>query len=268
MKKAFSLAVGLLGFSLLLPLHQGHAEAPKPTLRPLIESTYRFPVNESVIARGTPQYFSQFIDKDGHPLQSQAFQDSLTLDFPGYFQSRGRDDYAVMLGRVVFTVNNPITHYSRARLLDLQRMNQLIPEFPARRAPHEGPGVFTSNGSPSCKFKIEVFTREELLALGNSRPELRYAEKFHPDLGVPDVVSIQHNYDFGRVLGFKTSRGAITLTAHYARPPQQTLISTFSLGYLENTPPAIWGGPQLVMNTSRDTTLILIERLRKEPTGR
>jgi hypothetical protein len=243
---------------------QAQADTPKPTLKPAVERTYRFALNDSTLDRGTPQYFSLFIPKAENPEQHAAFRDSVALDFPGYYRNRGNDDYAIMLGRVVFTVDRPVSAYTRNRLLDVQRMNRLIPEFPSRRATQEGPGVFLSDGNPSCKFKIEIFTRDELLALGGSRPELRYPETIHPELGVPEVISLQHNYDFGRMLGFKTSRGAITLTAHYARGPRQTLVSTVSLSYLENTPPAIWGGAQLVMDTSRDATLLLVERLRKE----
>ncbi len=256
--KLFSLTI----FGTLLS-PQSQAAPPKPTLKPKIENQYHFVLDRALLNQGTPQYYSRLLLKKEAPLNTPEFSSIVGIDFPGYYRNRGNDDYAVMLGRVVFTIPKPIEFYSGTRLTDVNRMNRLMPEFPARRDPSRS-GSFFSDGYPGCKFTVETWSRDELLALGNSRPELRYAEKMNPELGVPDRIVIQHNFDFERVLGFKTSRGALTLTAHYADGPNRTLISTFSLGYLENLPPAVWGGAGIVTETSRDATLVLIERLRKE----
>lgn len=253
----------ILSVFALLPSFTHAAEPQKPTLVPRIESQYRFALNRDVLDAGTPQYFSELIEAPRDPMSSRAFQDIEALDFPRYFDSRGSSNYSVMLGRVAFTVKKPVSFYSRARVLDVKRMNRITPEFPARQTA-QGPGFYISDATPGCKFTVETFSRDELLALGNSRPELRYADTMHPELGVPDLVVFQHNYDFDRILGFKTSRGAITLTAHYAQGNDSTLILTYSLAYLENIPPRIWGGAKLVVDTSRDATLVLIERIRKE----
>jgi hypothetical protein len=261
MKSSYLLPI--LSTFVLIPLFTHAADPQKPTLVPRIESQYRFALNPDVLNAGTPQYFSELIEAPRDPMGSQGFQHIEALDFPRYFDSRGSSRYSVMLGRVAFTVKKPVSFYSRERVLDVKRMNRITPEFPARQTA-QGPGYYISDATPGCKFTVETYSREELLALGNSRPELRYAETMHPELGVPDRLVIQHNYDFDRILGFKTSRGAVTLTAHYAQGSDSTLILTYSLAYLENMPPRIWGGAKLVVDTSRDATLVLIERIRKE----
>ena len=239
------------------------AEPKQPTLKPKIERSYLFALDRELLAQGTPQYFAQLIEAPRNPGTDGNFTHILTLDSPGYFLHRGRDAYSVTIGTAAFTIQKPVSYFTAQRLQSVERMNRLTPEIPARQEGQK-PGHYISETNPGSRFTVETFSREELLALGSLRPELRYAEKAHPELGVPDRVAFQHNSDFDRLFGFKTVKGSLMLTAYYEAGPSQTLVQTYSLAYLENLPPRFWGGGQALIDGGRDATMVLIERLRKE----
>jgi len=245
------------------------ADLPKPKIRAQMESRLGFDLDRAGLATGKVQYFDELIVAPRSAQGSANFQKIRGIDFPRYWERRGENAYSVMLGSTAYVVNKPVSFYTRERALDIQRLNRLMPEFPIQKKPGAAPGVYRGKSAPACTIQIETFTRDQVQSLGSSRPELRVLEKLYPELGLPELTVIQHNFDFDRILGFRTSEGTITLSAHYdfadaSAAGGQTLIVVLSLGYLHNLPPAIWGGETLVKETSRDVTLVLIERLRAE----
>jgi hypothetical protein len=246
-----------------LPVDTFAAALPRPTVSAQIQSTYTFPLDLDGLKNGDVQYHSELIIAPRSPLASKGFQVALGMDYPRYWGNRGDDRYSVMLGRAAFTIDKPVEFYTRERALSVDRLNRLMPEFPLKKLGTEI-GLFKSESAPSCKIKIETFSKADVLKLEATRPELHFPERLHPELGTPDFLVLQNNFDFDRIFGFRTSQGAITLSAHYRYSPEQTLVLVYSLGFLHNLPPDLWGGAQLVMDTSRDATLVLVERLRKE----
>jgi hypothetical protein len=258
----FSL-IALFCITWAIPSAGQAAEPQKPTLQPKIESKYLFALDHALLSQGTPQYFAQLIESQKDPETEANFVHILPLDSPGYFIHRGRDAYAIAIGMAAFTVQKPVAFYSPERLLSVDRMNRLTPELPAR-LDGDIPRHYISETRPGSRFTLETFSRDDLLALGDSRPELRYAEKAHPELGVPDRVAYQHTFDFGRLFGIKTAKGSLNLWAYYGVKPGQTLVQSYSLAYLENLPPRAWGGGKVLLDGGRDATMVLIERLRQE----
>ncbi len=260
------LTLTLWAFTVLVspfPAASFAADLPRPTVSAQIQSTYTFALDLDGLKKGDVQYHSELIVAPRSPLASKGFQVALGMDYPRYWSNRGDDRYSVMLGRAAFTIDKPVEYYTRERALNVDRLNRLMPEFPLKKLGTET-GLFKSESAPSCKIKIETFSKADVLKLEVTRPELQFPERLHPELGTPDFLVLQNNFDFDRIFGFRTSQGAITLSAHYRYSPEQTLVLVYSLGFLHNLPPDLWGGAQLVMDTSRDATLVLVERLRKE----
>ena len=91
-----------------------------------------------------------------------------------------------------------------------------------------------------------------------------------PDAGVPDVLVLQENYDFARVLGWRTAELGVTWSAHYRVGEHQTMLHVCSMSYLHSTPPFFLGGDGRVLSEAIGGATLFIDNLRqyvKRPDG-
>ena len=226
------------------------------------ESRADFAVDRAFLLSGGIQYHYSFVSIDDAPESSPSFRWLSRFDFPGYWSRRGSADYHVVLGRVAYVVNKPVSFFSKERTLSLEYLRAMLPEQSIQSLGQEaGFSVFETSGPPSCQARLKHVSKDELEALSAQSPERLLADLI-PELGRAEVVGVQRNDRFGTVMGFKTAQGAVALTGHYAISPTQTLLHAVNLNFLHNIPPAFLGGEDRVKEEAQKATLEIVRRIR------
>ena len=157
----------------------------------------------------------------------------------------------VLMIRLVYTLERDISFFTEARARDLNYLNALAPEL---RATVNARGVFHADLTPANDFTLEW---QEPVA-GDS-PLLQ----FLPEGTKPASIIIQRNFDFARVMGFRTAERTVTWTAHVPLGFGRTRVFVCTFSLMHNIPPPFLGGKQRVYREALDNTAMLIARLRE-----
>lgn len=205
--------------------------APLPEARR--EGRAGFAVDEAFQRGGGVQFFFELISPDG--------------GVPGQFAALDRTDHRskftepvhVSVSRFSYEVEKDISFFSKERLLDVNYMRALAPDLDITA---RTPGTFHVGRAPSNSMTLEVLASSTLAP------------------GSPVVV--QQNFDFARVMGWKTAAWSTTWTFHEALGKGRTRITVLSLNYLYNLPPPLLGGADRLFVDTRAQTLEVIAALR------
>lgn len=233
-------------------LFEWQKNSPAPPLR--AEARIDFPCDRTFLSDGRGvQLFFELISRDVRAEDHRSFNLLRPLDKENLWDKKSEPLY-VLASRLAFVVDKDISFFSESRLQDEDYLTRLLPAFQIKRISKNG---FRSDASPKHQFEISYFDREASREawprslLGTNR-----FEQF------PDVVLVQHNHGFEKVLGFKTARMGQTLSLHYALGEGRTLVVAWSLSYLYNIPPFFLGGEARVLREARLASLALIGNLR------
>lgn len=230
--------------AMLVPmLVLGLAAAQAPTeLHARREPQVGFAVDEAFQARGGVQYYFAMAARP-------------STEFAPLDPSRTPTPHVVM-SRLVHTLNKDADFFSAARVVDVDYINAIGPQFKVTKL---GPGRFHADRSPSNDFTV-VHYDEAALAVRPREPALDQVEALC-GAGPASVVA-QHNTGFARVLGWRTAEAGFTWTAHYRLGPGRTRVCVLTMSLLINIPPFFVGGRNRLHEESLKETLALIAALR------
>lgn len=218
--------------------------APELRLEPRVD----FEVDEDFLARGGVQAFVGLEPWTVSPPAGAALTVFGALDDgPAPVHARH-----VVMGRVVYTVERDVSFFTEARARDLAWVRRLAPEMKVEAEPD---GSFRVTRAPSNRFTLAWHD-----APAPQRGSLKAFLSLLP--APPASVVVQKNFDFARVLGFRTAERSVTFTAHRALGPGRTRVEVYTLSLLVNLPPPFLGGTRRVVRESIDGTRELIGHLR------
>lgn len=213
------------------------------------EENLDFTPDAAFQADGGVQFFYAFAtpEEARKPPEGSALARLSTLDdhaTPG-------ERLFVLMTRLVYTLDRDIRFFTEARARDVDYLNAIAPEV---RATVDERGVFHADFTPSSSFSIEwqepVSPESPLLP-------------FLPASARPASIIVQRNFDFARVLGFRTAERSVTWTAHVPVGRGRTRVYVYSLSLMHNIPPPFMGGKQRVYREAVDNIAMLITRLRE-----
>lgn len=218
------------------------------------ETSLDFAIDEPFQQGGGVQYFYEFAEPNPRPAPEsplarfRAMDDKATLD----------DPYHVMMSRLVYTVERDLDFFTEARARDVKYLQQVAPEIGVTV---DAEGTFRAAQTPSNRFRLtwlEAPTRQSVAA----DPALVHFFEFLPQGVQPASIIVQKNFDFARVMGWRTAERAITFTAHESLGPGRTRIHVCTMSLLHHVPPFFLGGKQRVFRESIDGAAKLIGQLR------
>ncbi|MDP2272421.1 MAG: hypothetical protein Q8N23_32745 [Archangium sp.] len=213
------------------------------------DSDLEFAVDEAFQQDGGVQYFYELAEPGPQPSSAltrfRAMDPESTLD----------DPYVVVMSRLVYTVERDISFFTEARARDVSYLQQVAPDMGVRLEPD---GTFRVNRTPSNRFKLTWF--EEPVA--GKAPAMTAFFGLLPQGAKPASVVLQKNFDFARVMGWRTGERAITYTAHFAIAPGRTRVVVCSMSLMHHLPPFFLGGRGRVFRESVDGAASLIGQLR------
>jgi hypothetical protein len=84
-------------------------------------------------------------------------------------------------------------------------------------------------------FKLTVY--DEAPELQNISPSV---SMFKSEWSMaPSVITVQENFNFGKVMGMKTGHLSYTLTFYYPWKENESMVVIYGLSYMHNLPPRI-----------------------------
>ena len=213
------------------------------------EPDLEFAVDEAFQQAGGVQYFYELAEPGPQPSSAltrfRAMDRESTLD----------DPYVVVMSRLVYTVERDISIFTESRARDVSYVKQVAPDMGVRLEPE---GTFRVTKAPRNRFKLTWFDEP----VAGKDPAVTAFFGLLPPGETPTSVVLQKNFDFARMMGWRTGERAITFTAHVAIAPGRTRVVVCSMSLLHHLPPFFLGGRGRVFRESVDGTATLIGQLR------
>jgi len=222
------------------------------------EPSARFAPDEAFLARGGVQYFYDFFDKDEATGKEREFAAFQGLDPAGRWEARQDPLYRVV-ARFVYEIEKDVSFFSAARVKDVAYMNRVCPSCGIREA---AGGLFRVSQVPANTSRVHHFDRGQFQGV-QSEPWARNLLALSKGMGPPDVVVLQENFNFERILGMRTGEGSATVTSHHCVGPGRTRIAVHLVTLMHNIPPFFLGGTGRVQDVTLEGALSLIRHLRR-----
>jgi len=167
------------------------------------------------------------------------------LDLYHYWEHKGEEQYDVLLTKVAYVLDKPIEFFSEERLADPGFISQTMPAAKINRIDsiyHISVGF----GAPEIDYTLHFYTPEEF---GYQYPSLKNYFKKHDGLAQsPNLIVVQHNYQYGKVMFQKTSKMSISISRYFLLNNEQTLAFNYTLNYIHNIPPSFIGGSEFLID--------------------
>lgn len=167
------------------------------------------------------------------------------LDLYDYWEHKGIEQYDVLLTKVAYVLDKPIHFFSEERLADPGFISQTMPSAKISRLDsiyHISVGF----GAPEIDYTLHFYTPEDF---GNQYPKLKNYFKKYDGIGLsPNLIVVQHNYQYGKVMFQKTSKMSISISRYFHLNNEQTLVFNYTLNYIHNIPPSFIGGSDFLID--------------------
>ncbi|GAA4820174.1 hypothetical protein [Algivirga pacifica] len=231
------------------------------------ENTLSYSLSKEVLQGDKVQMFIALLDKSLRPMEdggtSLSFQESIQpLDCFDYWNRRKEQRYYVLLTKAAFSLNKPITAFNQESLTDVGYIQQTVKEYEVREMAEN---LFFLKGgvmSPDFYFRLHFLRPKQEVLPAEFTEALQYIQGQHPDLGTPDLLTIQHNYDYSRVMLHRTSEMSVVVSAYYEVNSGKTLQLNYTLSYIYNLPPDLLGGSEVLMDGIRKGALAVVQSAR------
>ena len=231
------------------------------------ENTIDFGTNLQVINNYDLQYFIEIRDKNMQPIEgyNKQFGDFKNcfkpLDIYDYWGKKGEENYYVILNKAIYLMEEKVDYFTEALLTNENFIQQTLPQYNITKVDaqkyHIECGTFAPDFDYSLSYFQAPYTDQKVL------PIVDYIKKKNPELGAPQTLTVQHNYNFGKVLFQKTSKMSIAVFAYYPYGENKTLVLNYTLNYVHNLPPKIMGGYKIMMQEIVEGMRDLVLQTRK-----
>ena len=231
------------------------------------EQNIDFVTNLNVINNYDLQYFIEIRDKSMKPIegyneQSGDFDNYFKpLDVYDYWGKKGEEDYYIILNKAVYLMEEKVDYFTESLLTSESFIQQTLPKYNITQVDNKKYYIECGTFAPDFEYSLSYFqspyTDQKIL------PIIEYIKKQNPELGVPEILTLQHNYNFGKVLFQKTSKMSIAVFAYYPYEGDKTLVLNYTLNYVHNLPPKIMGGYKIMMQGIVEGMRELVLQTRK-----
>lgn len=178
------------------------------------------------------------------------------LDLYDYWDQKGEEQYDVLLTKVGYVLDQPISFFSEERLADPGYISQTMPSAKIKRIDsvyHISVGF----GAPEIDYTLHFYSLEEF---ESQYPKLKdYFKKYDGLALIPSLIVVQHNFKYGKVMFQETSKMSISISRYFQLNKEQTLVFNYTLNYIQNIPPSFIGGSDFLIAKIKDGIKGLID---------
>lgn len=229
------------------------------------EQQLNFHISTEGIFDNNVQMYHALLDKD-HNLLNGSFESEigfeshlLPLDIFDYYQNRGEEEYYSLLTKTVYGLNQDVSYFTEERLSDEDYLQKIMPYNKLSKA-GEDYELKVGFGAPDISYSLEFYDNckmnEKFEQLG------LYFNQFDQLKQDPSLMVLQHNHTFGKVLGQKTSKMSVSVTRYFEAGPGRTLVINYTLNFIHNLPPALFGGGNILINQMKEGAAALVRDTR------
>jgi len=197
---------------------------------------------------------------NAEPLaEAQAFSFSdhaKPLDLYDYWEHKGEEQYDVLLTKVAYVLDKPIHFFTEERLADPGYISQTMPSAKINRIDSTY-HISVGFGAPEIDYTLHFYSPQEF---EYEYPALKnYFKKYDGTALSPNLIVVQHNYQYGKVMFHETSKMSISITRYFQLNKEQTLAFNYTLNYIQNIPPSIFGGSDFLIDKMKQGIKALID---------
>ena len=178
------------------------------------------------------------------------------LDLYGYWDHKGDEKYDVLLTKVGYVLDKPVEFFTKERLADPGFISKTMPSAKINRVDsiyHISVGF----GAPDIDYTLNFYTPEEF---EHNYPKQKKYFKKYDGLGLsPNLIVVQHNYHYGKVMFQNTSKMSISISRYFALNDKQTLAFNYTLNYIHNIPPSFIGGSDFLIEKIKEGIKALVD---------
>ncbi len=231
------------------------------------ENNIAFQPNKKLLDDNGLQYFIEITDKklhsiEGYNVDSLQFKENfIPLDLYNYWDKKGGENYHVILNKAFYVMEKPIRYFSKERLTNEKFIQKTLPQYQIQKLNEEK--FHIDCGSFAPEFDYNLTYHKAPFKNHHASNIVNYIKQKHPDFGHPTAITIQHNYNFGKVLFHKTSKMSVAVYAYYPYKKNQTLVLNYTLNYVHNLPPKLFGGYKFMMQEIVNGMKDLVAQTRK-----
>ena len=181
------------------------------------------------------------------------------LDIYHYWEHKGEEQYDVLLTKVAYVLDKPISFFSEERLADPGYISQTMPAAQIKKIDsvfHISVGF----GAPEIDYTLHFYSPE---GFESQYPKLINYFKNYDGLGLsPHFIVVQHNFEYGKVMFQKTSKMSISISRYFQLNKKQTLVFNYTLNYIHNFPPSFIGGSDFLIDKIKEGIKALIDEIQ------
>ncbi len=231
------------------------------------EKSIAFSPDQKAIDNYDLQYFIEIMDKDMQSLEGyNKYSDDFIncfrpLDVYGYWENKGEEDYYIILNKAVYLMEEYVEYFTESLLTNENFIQQTLPKYHIKKVDAKKYHIDCGSFAPEFDYTLSYF--QAPFTDKKIQPILEYIKKQNPELGIPQTLTLQHNYNFGKVLFQKTSKMSVAVYAYYPYQEDKTLVLNYTLNYVHNLPPKLVGGYKVIMEEIVDGMRNLVLQTRK-----
>ena len=178
------------------------------------------------------------------------------LDVYNYWDQKGEEQYDVLLTKVAYVLDKPVNFFSRERLSDTAFISKTMPTAKIKKN-DDIYHISVGFGAPEIDYTLNFYSPEEFK---DQYPELPDYFKAYDGLDqLPEIIAVQHNYNYGKVMFHDTSKMSISISRYFKLNDQQTLAFNYTLNYIQNLPPSLFGGSDFLIHQIKKGIMALID---------
>lgn len=178
------------------------------------------------------------------------------LDLYHYWEQKGEEQYDVLLTKVAYVLDKPVDFFTEERLADPGYISQTMPAAKIHRIDSTY-HISVGFGAPEIDYTLHFYSPEKF---EYHFPNLKYYFKKYDGINLsPDLIVVQHNYQYGKVMFQQTSKMSISISRYFQLNKEQTLVFNYTLNYIHNIPPSFIGGSNFLIDKIKKGIKALID---------
>lgn len=178
------------------------------------------------------------------------------LDIYEYWEQKGEEQYDVLFTKVAYVLDQPVNFFSKKRLSDPDYISQTMPDAKIKQNDSTY-HISVGFGAPDIDYTLNFHSPEEFEYYYPKLPD--YFKKYDGLDQLPNLIVVQHNYHYGKVMFQETSKMSISISRYFPLNNTQTLAFNYTLIYIQNMPPSFIGGSDFLIEKIKVGTKALIE---------
>ena len=178
------------------------------------------------------------------------------LDLYDYWGNKREEQYDVLLTKVAYVLDKPIDFFSEERLSDTDYISQTMPSAKIKRIDSIY-NIAVGFGTPEIDYTLHFYAPDEF---DQHYPDLKNYFSKHDGLSLsPNLIVVQHNFKYGKVMFQETSKMSISISRYFQLNEKQTLAMNYTLNYIHNIPPSFIGGSDFLIKKIKEGIVALID---------